>query len=129
MTNKEEMEFALQWIDDHVDDMGFLPAHLLAFAKDFIQAQNKSQKSTIPCVSEWVAVEDGLPDHLQTVWLSDGKEWTTLGCRAVYDYEGNWCWAEHNGVIYQDEGKIVAECDNEDLDVKYWMALPGPPCR
>ena len=75
----------------------------------------------------WISVEDELPDHLETVWISNGRGWTTLGCRAVYDYEGNWCWAESNGVIYESEGKIVAECESEDLDVRFWQKLPKPP--
>ncbi|NRA92432.1 MAG: hypothetical protein HRU26_07055, partial [Psychroserpens sp.] len=32
-------------------------------------------------VSEWVQVAEKLPDHQQTVWLSNDKGCTTLGCR------------------------------------------------
>jgi len=28
----------------------------------------------------WVAIENGLPEELETVWISNGKGWTTLGC-------------------------------------------------
>ena len=77
-------------------------------------------------VISWVAVENGLPDELETVWISNGKGWTTLGC-IVYA-EGSWHWAETNGIIYQEKGKIVSECESEDLDVKFWHRLPEPPC-
>lgn len=77
-------------------------------------------------VISWVAVENGLPDELETVWISNGKGWTTLGC-LVYA-EGGWHWAETNGVIYQEDGKIVSECESDDLDVKFWHRLPEPPC-
>ncbi len=48
--------------------------------------------------SGWVAVTDALPKPLQTVWLTNGKGWVSLGCRAESD--GGWHWAESNGVIY-----------------------------
>ena len=79
----------------------------------------------------WINVKDSLPEVLETVWISNGKGWTTLGCRTDY-FEGynseyNWCWASvQNGIIYQEDGKIVAECEADDLDVKYWHELPTP---
>ncbi len=74
---------------------------------------------------KWTKVEDGLPDELETVWISNGKGWTTLGCR-VYE-DGDWHWAESNGTIYEEDGKIVSECESDDLDVQDWKALPEPP--
>ena len=72
----------------------------------------------------WIDVNDHLPEELETVWITNGKCWTTLGCRA---FDGdNWCWAASNGVIYQDGDKIVAECEADDLDVKYWHRVPKP---
>ena len=73
---------------------------------------------------EWISVKDRLPKELETVWISNGKGWTTLGCLA---YEEGWYWAETNGVIFERDGKIVSECISEDLDVQYWMPLPTPP--
>jgi hypothetical protein len=82
-------------------------------------------------VISWVAVENGLPDELETVFISNGKGWTTLGC-IVYGLastvKGGWHWAKTNGVIYQEEGKIVSECESDDLDVKFWHRIPEPPC-
>jgi hypothetical protein len=74
---------------------------------------------------EWVKVEDRLPKDLETVWISNGKGWTTLGCRVYSD--GDWSWAATNGVIYQEQGVIVAESEIDDLDVQFWMPLPTPP--
>ena len=72
--------------------------------------------------STWITVEKKLPKPLQTVWLTNGKGFTTLGC-LVEDNEG--ChWAETNGVIYQEKGEIISECESEDLDVVAWHELP-----
>ena len=93
-----------------------------------------SQPFTKPNVSGWVSVKDALPECLETVWVSNGKGWTTLGCRTdLYDDgEGGWAWcwsAIANGIIYEEDGNIVAECEEDDLDVQYWHGLPKPPCR
>lgn len=82
-------------------------------------------------INGWISVEDSLPEPLETVWLSNGKGWTSLGCRSDY-YEGDngelvWCWAETNGIIYEENGKIVSECDSDDLDVLFWHRIPKPP--
>jgi hypothetical protein len=74
----------------------------------------------------WISVKDKLPEPLETVWITNGNGWTTLGCRSSLDGEGNWYWAESNGILYEEDGKIVAECDGDDLDVKYWHELPKP---
>lgn len=77
-------------------------------------------------VTEWVTASEKLPPPLQTVWGSNGKGWTALVC-LVETNEG-WHWAESNGVIYEENGKIVSECESDDLDVKFWHMLPEPPC-
>ena len=82
---------------------------------------------------EWISVNDSLPHYLQTVWVSDGKGWTTLGCRTNFDDDDDdggwsWCWAAiDNGIIYEQDGKIIAECEEDDLDVQYWHKIPNPP--
>lgn len=73
----------------------------------------------------WVNVTDKLPKHLQTVFISNGKGWTTLGCRVVTN--DGWFWGETNGVIYESNGEIVSECEIEDTDVMFWHELPKPP--
>lgn len=84
------------------------------------------------CVNEsnqWVKVEEELSEplnELETVWISNGKGWTTLGCLVYSD--GGWHWAETNGVIYEKDGKIISECESDDLDVRFWHRAPKPPC-
>ena len=72
----------------------------------------------------WLDANVHLPDELETVFISNGKGWTSIGCLV---YSEGWHWAESNGVIYEEKGKIVAECESDDLDVKYWHKLPKPP--
>jgi hypothetical protein len=72
--------------------------------------------------TSWISIEDSLPDHLQTVWISNGKGWTTLGCRV--ETNDGWHWAETNGTIYQEGEQIVSECESDDLDVRFWHPLP-----
>src|SRR3989304_1117827 len=77
----------------------------------------------------WLDKNFKSPDELEPVFISNGKGWTSIGC-LVYDRddrEARWHWAESNGVIYEEKGKIVAECESDDLDVKYWHKLPKPP--
>lgn len=73
---------------------------------------------------DWVSVHEALPPHLETVWLTNGK-WVALGCRV--EGEDGYHWADSNGVIYAEDGKIVAECESDDLDVTYWQRLPKLP--
>jgi hypothetical protein len=70
----------------------------------------------------WVSVKDSLPEHLQTVWITNGKGWTNLGC--LVDTSEGWCWAEISGEVYEHKGEIVAECEIDDLDVQFWHPLP-----
>ena len=76
---------------------------------------------------DWFSVKEKLPEELQTVWISNGKGWTTLGCRSSSDADGNWSWCETNGVIYEHDRNIVSECDADDLDVEFWHPLPFAP--
>lgn len=80
---------------------------------------------------KWISVDDDLPEILETVWITNGKGWVSLGCIVVFDYDNEdkpmWCWGEHNGTIYAEGDSIVAECEAEDLDVKYWKRLPKLP--
>ena len=73
----------------------------------------------------WISVDKDLPKHLETVFISNGKGWTSIGCLVGFD--DGYHWAESNGVIYEENGKIVAECESDDLDVKKWHPFPLPP--
>lgn len=75
--------------------------------------------------SSWVSVTDSLPDLLETVWLTDGKGFVCLGCRVASD--DWWHWAKSNVIIYSENGKIISECESEDLDVMFWHELPKLP--
>lgn len=87
-----------------------------------------------PIVSGWVSVDDRLPETLETVWVSDGKGWTTLGCRSDY-YEGDdgklhWCWAALlSGNIEEEGGVIVGDFIEDDWNVRFWHTVPLPPIR
>lgn len=70
----------------------------------------------------WTHISDALPEHLETVWLSNGKGFTTLGC-LVWTEDG-WHWAATNGVIYEENSRIVSECESDDIDAEYWHRLP-----
>ena len=76
----------------------------------------------------WIDVNDHLPDELETVWITNGKGWTTLGCIGYED--GEWLWAEAVNLPYEEFSKgkafISAECELDDLDVKFWHRLPKP---
>jgi hypothetical protein len=73
-------------------------------------------------LNNWISVDDKLPELLETVWITNGKGWTTLGC--VVGYYDGFCWAQTNGIIYEENGKIVSECEEDDLDVTHWHKLP-----
>lgn len=74
---------------------------------------------------EWTNVKDKLPENLETVFISNGNGWTSIGC-LVQTNEG--ChWAETNGIIYEENGKIVSECESDDLDVVLWFPFPDAP--
>ncbi len=72
--------------------------------------------------NKWFSVQDILPEELKLVWISNGKGWTSLGCRVYVD--DSWHWAESNGVIYEDKGDILGECESDDLDVRFWHRVP-----
>jgi len=116
----EILEYYQQWRLGKKEDMIHEPKKLTE-ALDMVLCEVKK-----PAVSGWVAVTDALPKPLQTVWLTNGKKWCSLGC-LIEDAEG-WHWAESNGVIYIENAQIVSECESEDLDVKFWHELPEPPC-
>jgi len=73
--------------------------------------------------SKWVSVGEGLPKPLQTVWLANSQGWVGLGC--LVEINGEWHWSQSNGVIYFENGQIIAECESEDLNVEYWHELPN----
>ena len=69
----------------------------------------------------WVRVKDSLPNALQTVFISNGKGYTAIGC--LVGSEDGFHWAESNGVIYEENGEIVSECESDDIEVNFWHPL------
>lgn len=93
-----------------------------------VEGLNVSPAIAKPMLPEgWIYTHIELPQPLQTVWISNGKGWTTLGCRSPLDADGNWCWCETNGIIYEHDRNIVSECEEDDLDVVVWHPLPVTP--
>lgn len=89
-----------------------------------------SNECTLPSFvnpnGNWISVASKLPKNLETVWISNGKGWTTLGC-LVYDPLEGYVWAVTNGIIYQENGKIKSECEtDDDYEVNFWHELPKP---
>ena len=82
-------------------------------------------KEVLQVENNWISVDKDLPKHLETVFISNGKGWTSIGCLVGFD--DGFHWAESNGVIYEENGKIVTECESEDLDVQKWHPFPLPP--
>ena len=78
---------------------------------------------------EWIKIIKGndLPEENETVWLYCEKDKTVfLGCHVYLQNEG-WFWAESNGNIYAEDGKIISECEIDDLSVTHWCRLPNLP--
>ena len=73
---------------------------------------------------DWVPVEQSLPNNLETVWIANKKGYVNLGCRIVL--EEGWHWAESNGIIFSENGKIISECESEDLEIDFWFPLSVP---
>lgn len=80
--------------------------------------------------SQWVSIKETkkYPKEEETVWLYNAKDkcvW--LGC-LVYTREEGFNWVILNGGdIYAENGKIVAECDGDDIEVTHWCELPLLP--
>ena len=82
-------------------------------------AESKSQKSaSLPCVTQWVAVEDRLPDTPWTivnVLLKNG----VVSSMIYSDVGEPWRW-------YNSSSR--AQFPSETNPVIKWATLPEPPC-
>lgn len=86
----------------------------------------KSENVQLKAEREWILCDDDMPEIDETVWITNGCGWTALGC--LVECEGGYCWAVTNGIIYEEDGKIVSECElDDDYDVVFWQSLPNPP--
>ena len=70
------------------------------------------------------------PAENETVWLYNNlNKFIALGCRIyIPNEEGGWYYAISNGGIYNEGGKIVAECEaDDDYEFTHWCPLPALP--
>lgn len=78
-------------------------------------------------MSDWISVNDRLPEEGRAVWLCNPNHGIVfVGCLCDFGDDG-WCWGASNGTTYIKDGRIVAECDADDYDITHWMPLPEPP--
>lgn len=76
---------------------------------------------------DWISVKDSLPPENETVWLISQRQQTAvLGC-LVYIINEGYFYAGSNGFIYVEDGKIVTECEIDDIEVTHWLPLPKLP--
>jgi len=77
-------------------------------------------------MSNWIPVEERLPEIGRAVWLYDG-ELIWVGCRDMVDSK-HWLFGRSYGHYWRDENGWA--CDNE-IDDQYqpthWKTLPNPP--
>jgi hypothetical protein len=80
---------------------------------------------------EWKLLKDEQPAERETVWACNPEtKFVALACRVWID-DGDlsgWLWAVSNGTIYQENGRIVSECEmDDDYDFTHWHPLPSLP--
>ena len=125
MTKEEIEQAAREYSTGKSSSDVFREAH----ETDFIAGANwalQSENERLKAERGWILCDDDMPEVDETVWITNGCGWTALGC--LVECEGGYCWAVTNGIIYEEDGKIVSECElDDDYDVVYWHRLPQPP--
>jgi len=96
---------------------------LIAAETRIVQLKKENERLK---AERWILCDDDMPEVDEAVWITNGYGWTALGC--LVECEGGYCWAVTNGIIYEEDGKIVSECElDDDYDVVYWHRLPRSP--
>lgn len=82
---------------------------------------------------EWIDVRYSSPNKSdrpeidETVWLYNIETgYINLGCLVELENEG-YFWAESNGILYTENGRIVAECEIDDIGFTHFCRLPKLP--
>ncbi len=91
-------------------------------------------------MNNWIDVDyrdsSTLPPELETVWLYDAKRKVIyLGCLSEPERDDDgewsrtWCVMDmgYHGSLYVESGRIVADCDTDDIYVSHWQRLPELP--
>ena len=72
--------------------------------------------------TRWRDSDVFMPQEEKTLFISNGRGWTSIGC-LVY-LNDSWYWGEMSAGIYQENDEIIAECELDDLDVRFWHPFP-----
>jgi len=76
--------------------------------------------------SNWVELKSDYPDENEAVWAYNIN--TGYVALAVYVYDHAWFWAVSNGIIYNENGRIVTEAElDDDYEFTHFCRLPGLP--
>ncbi len=130
MTNEEILKNAIVGVV--CDELDYEHGNFQFYKEEVLQAMDEyasdlqSENERLKAEMEWILCDDDMPEVDETVWITNGCGWTALGC--LVQCEGGYCWAVTNGIIYEEDDKIVSECElDDDYDVVYWHRLPKPP--
>ena len=75
---------------------------------------------------KWNKVKEKLPDINQTVWLTNGKDWVTLGC--LVNYDGKLMWSCNNYVyVYSKDYQTAINYNIDFSEIIYWYPVPDLP--
>lgn len=94
--------------------------------------ENVTQEQSL-ITDGWQSFSKGNPNENETVWLYNRlNKFVALGCRVWVGSDredAGWFWALSNGTIYEEEGKIVSECETEEEDYAFthFCRLPVLP--
>ena len=82
--------------------------------------------------TSFISLDDSKPNENETVWLyNKNNKFVALGCLVWVggdSDERGWVWAVSNGTIYNENGKIVSECEfDDDYEFTHWSRLPDLP--
>lgn len=87
------------------------------------EAENGNKSK--PLLAEgWISVNDRRPNENQTVWCYSENTFNIFVGAYIYLTNEGWFWASSNGCFYIEEGKIITECEIDDLDVTHWFPAP-----
>ena len=97
-----------------------------------LMQKDKEEQLAIQRVKNWVAVDDAKPQENQVVWVITEQHQGPFLMEYAYIDDGDnsgWVWATVYDAPTYHKGKWQSEGEwDDDYEVKFWMALPEPPC-